>query len=45
MIIVSHGPVKVSTGSVKCEQRVVDGGHTINASKKIANNNKLAVAA
>ena len=42
---VFHGDVKVSTGRGTREQRVVDGGHTINASKKIANNNKLAVAA
>lgn len=40
-----YGDVKVSTGGGKREQRVVDGGHTLNASKKIANNNELAVAA
>ncbi len=40
-----YGDVKVSTGRGKRRQRVVFGGHTVNASKKIANNNKLAVAA
>ena len=44
-LIAFYGDVKVSTGRGKREQRVVDGGHTLNASEKIANNNKLAVAA